>query len=327
MTEISDVAESSKVTESSDVAERSEVTEFRAPRQFTARCVAALLVMSVPMLGVLNGCAAAHEDAPDETPAHTEGSDNPTEGSATPESAQAKASTSTAPSESKKPAASSASSTTDAEDGEDGVQAPQIADIRFDILKTLATMSTYKADGTTIFKGLTIDFVGVFHRQPAHAMALEGHVSGTRADGQMNLILDDETIYLKGDRVFWSSLGAGGENGQDENVDDILDHYVTMTPQEADLKNLDPVKLSDQMLSTIDWDSFTEEAEKIQLNGQDVFKYVGADDVVLYIDVDSHALVAVDTRIDGHIIQFSRFNQTALIPQPKEDETVPWSND
>lgn len=306
------------------------MTEPRAYRAFAARCVTGLLA-----IGLLTGCAQATEEkpTPSDTPTH-DGGATPSETTASPDA------TSSGPASGKETASDketeSASATPEASgaDGagagataadEAGQEAPQFADIRFDVLNTLATMSTYKASGTTTFKGLTIDFVGVFHRQPAHAMALEGQVTGTRADGQLVLILDEDTVYLRGDRDFWDGLGAGAQEGADEQIQNVVDKYVSMTPLDAQLDNLDPVRLSDLMLATIKWDSFTEPPEETEFNGKKVLKYLGADDVVIYIDAESHELHGIDTRIGGHMVQFSHFNQTALIPQPEASDTVPWS--
>ncbi|MBM7796529.1 hypothetical protein JOD50_001481 [Pseudoglutamicibacter cumminsii] len=280
---------------------------------------------SLLAIGLLAGCTQATEEkpTPSDTPTHDGGatsSETTASSDATssgPASGKETASDKETESASKKPEPSGAD--------EAGQEAPQFADIRFDILNTLATMSTYKASGTTVFKGLTIDFVGVFHRQPTHAMALEGQVTGTRADGQLVLLLDEDTVYLRGDRDFWDTLGAGAQEGADEHIQNIVDKYVSMTPLDAQLDNLDPVRLSDLMLATIKWDSFTEPAEETEFNGKKVLKYLGADDVVIYIDAESHELHAIDTRIGGHMVQFSHFNQTALIPQPEANDTVPWS--
>lgn len=311
------------------------MTEPRAYRAFAARCVTGLLA-----IGLLTGCAHATEEkpTPSDTPSHDGGatssetaasSDATSSGSSTGKETASGKETESA-SEKPEPNGTDEAGAGEAGAGrtgadEDGQEAPQFADIRFDILNTLATMSTYKASGTTVFKGLTIDFVGVFHRQPTHAMALEGQVTGTRADGQLVLLLDEDTVYLRGDRDFWDTLGAGAQEGADEHIQNIVDKYVSMTPLDAQLDNLDPVRLSDLMLATIKWDSFTEPPEETEFSGKKVLKYLGADDVVIYIDAESHELHAIDTRIGGHMVQFSHFNQTALIPQPEANDTVPWS--
>lgn len=311
------------------------MTEPRAHRAFAMRSVASLLA-----IGLLAGCTQATEEkpTPSDTPTHDDGA-TPSETTASteatssgPASDKETASGKETESASKKPEPSGTDEAGTDEAGagktetdEAGREAPQFADIRFDVLNTLATMSTYKASGTTVFKGLTIDFVGVFHRQPAHAMALEGQLTGSRAEGQLVLLLDEDTVYLRGDRNFWDSLGAGAQEGADEHIQNVVDKYVSMTPIDAQLDNLDPVRLSDLMLATIKWDSFTEPPEETEFNGKKVLKYLGADDVVIYIDAESHELHGIDTRIDGHMVQFSHFNQTALIPQPEESGTVPWS--
>ncbi|MDZ3745960.1 hypothetical protein QP228_008255 [Pseudoglutamicibacter cumminsii] len=306
------------------------MTEPRAYRAFAARCVTGLLA-----IGLLTGCAHATEEkpTPSDTPSHDGGatssetaasSDATSSGSSTgKETASGKETESASEKPEPNGTDEAGAGETGAEDA--GQEAPQFADIRFDILNTLATMSTYKASGTTTFKGLTIDFVGVFHRQPAHAMALEGQVTGTRADGQLVLLLDEDTVYLRGDRDFWDGLGAGAQEGADEHIQNVVDKYVSMTPLDAQLDNLDPVRLSDLMLATIKWDSFTEPPEETEFNGKKVLKYLGADDVVIYIDAESHELHTIDTRIGGHMVQFSHFNLTALIPQPEASDTVPWS--
>lgn len=305
------------------------MTEPRAHRAFAMRSVASLLA-----IGLLAGCTQATEEkpTPSDTPTHDGGATSSETTASSDATSSGPASGKETESASQKPEPSGADEAGTDEAGagrtgadEDGQEAPQFADIRFDILNTLATMSTYKASGTTVFKGLTIDFVGVFHRQPTHAMALEGQVTGTRADGQLVLLLDEDTVYLRGDRDFWDTLGAGAQEGADEHIQNIVDKYVSMTPLDAQLDNLDPVRLSDLMLATIKWDSFTEPPEETEFSGKKVLKYLGADDVVIYIDAESHELHAIDTRIGGHMVQFSHFNQTALIPQPEANDTVPWS--
>lgn len=295
------------------------MTEPRAYRAFAARCVTGLLA-----IGLLTGCGQATEEkpTPSDTPTHDGGATSSETTASSDATSSGPASGKETESASQKP---EPSGTDDAGADEAGQEAPQFADIRFDILNTLATMSTYKASGTTVFKGLTIDFVGVFHRQPTHAMALEGQVTGTRADGQLVLLLDEDTVYLRGDRDFWNTLGAGAQEGADEHIQNVVDKYVSMTPLDAQLDNLDPVRLSDLMLATIKWDSFTEPPEETEFSGKKVLKYLGADDVVIYIDAESHELHTIDTRIGGHMVQFSHFNQTALIPQPEANNTVPWS--
>lgn len=300
------------------------MTEPRAHRAFAMRSVASLLA-----IGLLTGCGQATEEkpTPSDTPTHDGGATSSETTASSDATSSGPASGKETESASQKPEPSGTDEAAAGETGADeaGQEALQFADIRFDILNTLATMSTYKASGTTVFKGLTIDFVGAFHRQPTHAMALEGQVTGTRADGQLVLLLDEDTVYLRGDRDFWDTLGAGAQEGADEHIQNIVDKYVSMTPLDAQLDNLDPVRLSDLMLATIKWDSFTEPPEETEFSGKKVLKYLGADDVVIYIDAESHELHAIDTRIGGHMVQFSHFNQTALIPQPEANDTVPWS--